>query len=151
MKNKGDFMLKIKSFIKNEAVLIISFLLAAASAFAVKPDAGYIDYIDFRTLALLFCLMAVMAGLNSLGIFKLLAVKLISLANSSRSMGMLLCMLCFFSSMLITNDVALITFVPFTIIVLNISNNKNLLIPLITLETVSANLGISSVHNGFKL
>ncbi len=134
-------MSKLKNFIKNEIVLIISFVLATASAFIVKPSTEYIGYIDFRTLALLFCLMAVMAGFNKLGIFKMLATKLLGFASDSRSLCLILSLLCFFSSMIITNDVALITFVPFSIIILTLSGKNNLLIPLVTLETVAANLG----------
>lgn len=134
-------MSKIKEFIKSEAVLIISFVLAAVSAFIVTPNAGYIDYIDFRTLALLLCLMAVMAGLGGLGVFRLLASKLLSFAGTTRSLCLWLSMLCFFSSMIITNDVALITFVPFTVIALKLCKCEKLLIPLIVLETVAANLG----------
>ena len=69
-------MLKVKEFIKNEIVLILSFVLAVISAFFVAPNKGYLEYIDFRTLGLLFCLMAVMAGLNSMGVFKFKAAKL---------------------------------------------------------------------------
>lgn len=134
-------MTKFKDFCKKEAVLIISFILAAASAFVVTPNAGYIDYIDFRTLALLLCLMAVMAGLNGLGVFRLLASKLLRLASTTRSLALWLTMLCFFSSMVITNDVALITFVPFSLVALKLSRQEKLLIPLVTLETVAANLG----------
>lgn len=134
-------MTKIKEYIKSEIVLIISFILAAASAFIVKPSAEYIGYIDFRTLALLFCLMAVMAGLGRLGIFKLLAEKMLKLSGSTRSLCLVLSLLCFFSSMLITNDVALITFVPFSIVALRLSGKEKLLIPLVTVETVAANLG----------
>lgn len=134
-------MVKIKKFIKEEAVMIISFILAAASAFIVKPSTEYIGYIDFKTLALLFCLMAVMAGLGKLGLFRLFAKKLLSFSGSVRSLCLVLSLLCFFSSMIITNDVALITFVPFSIVALNLSGKENLLIPLITLETVAANLG----------
>lgn len=134
-------MSKIKEFIKSEAVLIISFVLAAVSAFIVVPNAGYVDYIDFRTLALLLCLMAVMAGLGGLEVFRFLASKLLSLAGTTRSLCLWLSLLCFFSSMVITNDVALITFVPFTVIALKLCKCEKLLIPLVVLETVAANLG----------
>ncbi len=134
-------MKKVFDFCKKEAVLIISFILAAVSAFIVTPNADYIGYIDFRTLALLLCLMAVMAGLNSLGFFRLLASKLLSLASTSRSLALWLVLLCFVSSMIITNDVALITFVPFSVVALKLSGQEKLLIPLVTLETVAANLG----------
>ena len=71
-------MEKIKHFIKNETVLIVSFILAVGSAFIVPPNAEYVDYIDFKTLSLLFCLMAVMAGFGKLGLFDFLAKKLLS-------------------------------------------------------------------------
>lgn len=134
-------MLNVKEFLKKEAVLVISFVLAVASMFFVPPSAEYLGYIDFRTLALLLCLMLVMAGLNALGVFGLLADKLLSKTNSIRTLGLTLNLLCFFSSMLITNDVALITFVPFTLIVLKLSDKMNKAILLVVLETVAANLG----------
>ena len=134
-------MIKIKQFIKNEIVLIISFVLAVASAFFVTPNKGYFEYIDFRTLGLLFCLMAVMAGLNSLGVFKFIAEKMLSKVKSITGISLILSLLCFFSSMVITNDVALITFVPFTVTVLKLSDKMNKLIWLVTIETIAANLG----------
>ena len=132
---------KAKEILKSEAVLIISAVLAVVSAFFVKPSAAYFEYIDFRTLGLLLCLMLVMAGLNRLGIFSLLAQKLLSKTKSLRSLGLVLSLLCFFSAMVITNDVALITFVPFTVTALEISGRKKALIPIVVTETVAANLG----------
>lgn len=132
---------KIKRFFKDEAVLIISFVLAVVSVFFVSPSAAYLEYIDFRTLALLFCLMAVMKGLDSLGIFQLLAEKLLKRVYTLRGLSLTLCLLCFFSSMIITNDVALITFVPFTIVALRLSSSPKGLLPLVALETIAANLG----------
>ncbi|MBO5859127.1 MAG: citrate transporter, partial [Clostridia bacterium] len=107
----------------------------------VKPSVDYLSYIDFRTLSLLFCLMAVMAGLGALGVFRVLAQKLLKGVGSVRTLSLVLSMLCFFSAMLITNDVALITFVPFTAEALKISGKKEKLIPIVVLETVAANLG----------
>ncbi len=134
-------MIKVKEFIKNEIVLILSFVLAIISAFFVTPNMGYFEYIDFRTLGLLFCLMAVMAGLNSMGVFKFIAEKLLSKVKSISGLSLILGLLCFFSSMVITNDVALITFVPFTITALKLSGKMDKLIWIITIETVAANLG----------
>ena len=134
-------MTKFKEFIKNEIVLILSFVLAVISTFFVTPNKGYFEYIDFRTLGLLFCLMAVMAGLNSMGIFKFIAEKMLSKVKSISGLSLILGLLCFFSSMIITNDVALITFVPFTITALKLSGKMNKLIWIVTIETVAANLG----------
>lgn len=135
------FMIKIKEFIKKEIVLIISFVLAVISAFFVTPNKEYFEYIDFRTLGLLFCLMIVMAGFNKLGIFKFIAEKMLSKVKSISGLALILGLLCFFSSMIITNDVALITFVPFTITALKLSGKMNKLIWVVTIETIAANLG----------
>ncbi len=134
-------MQNVKKFLKSEIVLVLSFVLAVVSCFIVVPNKGYIDYIDFKTLVLLFSLMAATAGLNSLGVFSFLAEKLLKFVKRFSSLSVVLCLLCFFSSMLITNDVALITFVPFTLIMLNLIGKKDKAIILITLETVAANLG----------
>lgn len=128
-------------FIKSEAVLTASLLLAVVSAFFVVPNAEYFDYIDFRTLTLLFCLMVAMEGFKCLGIFGSLAKSLLGKVKSTRSLCLTLCLICFFSSMLITNDVALITFVPFTVIVLKLIGRADKLIYIVSLETISANLG----------
>ena len=134
-------MKKIIEFVKKETVLSIAFLMAVISAFIVPIDSQYIGYMDFRVLVLLFTLMAVMGGLQSLGIFEKLSYALLKYVKSTRSLTLLLVSLCFFLAMLITNDVALITFVPFTILILEKVDKPSLLIPIIVLETIAANLG----------
>ncbi len=137
-------MKKILQFCKKEAVLCIACLLAFFSMFLVPPDAEYVHYIDFRTLSILFCLMAVMAGLQQLGAFRKLAQMLLSKVHSMFRLVLILVMLCFFSSMLITNDVALITFVPFTFIVLRLTGEENVkkyAVPVVVMQTIAANLG----------
>lgn len=129
------------AFLKKETVLSIAFLLAVVSAFIVPIDAQYITYMDFRVLVLLFALMTVMSGLQSLGIFEKLSYALLKYVKSIRSLTLLLVSLCFFLAMFITNDVALITFVPFTILILEKVNSPKNLIPIIVLETIAANLG----------
>lgn len=132
---------KLRAFIKREPVLIISVLAAAVSCIFVLPDAGYIDYIDFRTLALLYSLMVVVAGLRGAGVFTALANTLCSRAKGPRSIGVILVCLSFFSSMLITNDVALLTFVPFAVVVLGMAGRTRDMIRIVVLQTVAANLG----------
>ena len=134
-------MTTIRSFLKKEPVLAISALAAVISCFLVPPDAGYADYIDWRTLALLYALMTVVAGLRKAGVFTALAHTLCRRAKNTRSIGMILVSLCFFSSMLITNDVALLTFVPFAVVVLGMAGRRQELIRVVVLQTVAANLG----------
>ena len=132
---------KVKDFFKKETVCCIAFLLAVVSMFFIPPSVNYFSYIDFRVLALLFSLMAVVRGFSSIGVFTRLGTMLLTHVHSLRMLSALFIFLCFFFSMLITNDVVLITFVPFTILVLSMAEQKKFLIPVIVLETIAANLG----------
>lgn len=134
-------MQKIWEFFKKETVLCIAAILAIGSMVLVPPSAVYAGYIDFRVLGLLFCLMTVVAGLQRCGVFTMLAHQVVGRAKSLRSLCRALVLLCFFFSMLITNDVALLTFVPFAIMVMAIIGQRRCLIWLVVLQTVAANLG----------
>ena len=135
---------KIIEFVKKETVLTAAMVLAVLSAVMIPPDTEYIGYIDFRTLAILFCLMTVMAGLQKLGIFRRVARILLQHTHNVIALAEILVLLCFFFSMLITNYVALITFVPFTFTVLRLSGEdavRKLAVPVVVLQTIAANLG----------
>lgn len=131
-------------FVKKEAVLCIAVLLAGMSMILVPPDAEYLSYIDFRTLGILFCLMAIVAGIRDMGLFELLAGKLLGAVRGMGGMVAVLVLLCFFLSMLITNDVALITFVPFTLTVMDRLEERlreKWLLKTVVMQTIAANLG----------
>ena len=134
-------MEKIKEFLKKETVLCIAALCAAATMLLVPPDAEYLHYIDWRVLCLLLCLMAVVAGFKSLGAFDWLTFQLLRRIKSGRVLGVTLVLLPFFCSMLVTNDVSLIVFVPFTLALLDGLGCAGAMAPVIVLQTVAANLG----------
>lgn len=134
-------MERLKKFLKSETVLVISAIAAVVSMFFVPPSADYFSYIDFRVLALLFCLMAVVCGLRKIGVFGALAEKLTCRTRNARALSIVLLLLCFFSAMLVTNDVALITFVPFAVFTLGLAGMNRHVIFVIVMQTVAANLG----------
>lgn len=149
MKKAAKWLL---NFIKKEAVLCAALLLGIFSMFLVPPDREYPAYINFRVLGLLFSLMVVMAGLRELGVFNKIACVMLKKADNSRKLYLVMVFLCFFSAMLITNDVALITFVPFTLLLLKMADMDSLAVPLVVFESVAANLGsaltpIGNPHN----
>ncbi|MBQ7294843.1 MAG: citrate transporter [Clostridia bacterium] len=131
----------IRNFIKKEAVLCIAAVCAVTTMFFIPPNKEYLGYIDWRVLCLLMCLMAVVAGFKSIGAFKVLTYQLLSRIKSGRVLSVTLVLLPFFLSMLVTNDVSLIVFVPFTLGLLSELGCKKSVVPLIVLQTVSANLG----------
>ena len=134
-------MSKIKEFIQKETVLCIAALCAFATMLLVPPDAEYLHYIDWRVLCLLMCLMAVVAGFKSVGAFQCLTYQLLSRVKNGRILSITLVLLPFFCSMLVTNDVALLVFVPFTLGLLTQLGCGNAIVPILVLQTVAANLG----------
>lgn len=134
-------MTALRRFVKKEPVLVIAALAALVSCFFCPPDAAYLGYFDLRTLALLYALMVVVAGLRQAGLFDWLAAALCARAGNVRALGLVLVGLSFFSSMLVTNDVALLTFVPFAVVVLGMAGQRRALARVVVLQAVAANLG----------
>ena len=128
-------------FFRKEAVFSIAAALALVSAFFSPPSLEYIWYVDWDTLAMLFGLMAVMKGFQNAGLFALLGNALIRRTADSRRMLAVLVFLPFVFSMFITNDVALITFVPIGLAVLRMARLERCAVQLVVLQTVAANLG----------
>ncbi len=132
---------KVRAFVSKEAVLVVAVLAAAVSCALVPFDEGYASYVDWRTLALLFCLMAVVTGLRFMGVMRLLGSWAVSRASSMRTLAFALVALTFVSSMAVTNDVALITFVPLALVVLSEMGEGRHTASVVVLMTVAANLG----------
>lgn len=130
-----------ENLIKKEPVMCIAFLLALVSIFFVTPDLEYVSYIDFRTLSILFCLMTAVAGFKKCGVFDCIASGLLSFVKSKTGIFLVLILGCFFLSMIMTNDVALITFVPFAILTLKKAQLHSKMIFVIVMQTIAANLG----------
>ena len=126
---------------RKQAVLCIAFLCATASTIAVGDAGGTLGYIDWRVITLLFCLMAAVAGLRRCGLLDRLAHRLVAGERSRRSVCLALVMLPFFASMLLTNDVALITFVPFAVLALETAGWRGDLARVVVLQAIAANLG----------
>jgi Na+/H+ antiporter NhaD/arsenite permease-like protein len=137
----STLLTRLSALVRSQAVLCAAWLLAIVSAFFVPPDGAYWGYLDLKTLCQLFSLMTVMAGLRRLGVFSALGARLLTAAHTTRQLEAVLVFLCFFSSMLITNDVALITFVPFTFAVLQMAGQSDRIPFVVILQTIAANLG----------
>ncbi len=131
-------MFALKAFLKKNTVLAVAAALALLSMFLVPPDKEYLGYMNAHVLTILFVLMASVSGFSAAGLFAKLSAALSRRTTSPRTLSMLLVLLCFFLSALITNDVALITFVPFT---LGLLGGERRVIPVVVMETVAANLG----------
>ena len=129
-------------FIRRESVFVIAAVAALVSAFFNPPSIRWLEAIDFRTLALLFSLMGVSEGLKVSGLFDAAAGMLMKRASDMRMLSLMLVAVVFFASMLFTNDVSLIMFVPFSMMLLDRERaDESYMIKLVVLETIAANLG----------
>ena len=134
-------MKSIVKFVKSQPVLVIAFLAAVVTMFIIPPDGEYLGYCNVTVLIQLFGLMVAVAGLRGVGIFDVVTRSMMKRARNVRLLALALVLICFFSSMLVTNDVALLTFVPLTILIFKDIQDEKSRILTIVLETAAANLG----------
>ena len=144
LQKRAFYLLHI--FLK-DPVLLIAALCAVLSCF-ITPQTNILQHINWEVLGTLFCLMLVVAGLHKCRLFELLAQKLLLRCHSLRILRLILVLLPFFTSMFITNDVALIAFVPFAISVLKMAGYPEQLIRVTVLQTIAANLGSMALPVG---
>lgn len=135
-----NMKLNILKFLKKEPVLIIALLLGLISACVIRPGLNVIySSIDYRTISLLFCLMILVKAFQDLNLLDWMANSLLKICKNDRTLYFVLVFFVFFISMFVTNDVALLTFVPITLLVCSRANLNAC--NLIIFETLAANLG----------
>ena len=130
-------------FLKKECVLVIAVTLAILSSFISIPK---LSYIDFKVLILLFNLMVVVAAFKELKVLDSIAIGLLKKCNTYTSISLALVFITFISSMIVTNDVALITFVPLSIVIARKANIN--VLKIVVFQTLAANLGSSFTPMG---
>lgn len=126
---------------KPDPVLAAAWGLAVISAIFVHPDQEYLSYIDWRSLGILWGLMVVIQGFRENTIFEKIGETVLHRVKYGWQLAAVLILMCFLGSMVITNDVALITFVPFAIMIMKNCKREDLIIPVVVLQTIAANLG----------
>ena len=136
----GD-SLKVIRFVKKNIVFFIAALAAVVSCFFVPPDKEYLNYFDWKTLSCLFITLAVICALRNIKFFTILARKLVIMTGNLRTLFVLLIVITFIGSMIIANDMALITFLPLGYFALSVAKQEKYMAYLFVLQNISANLG----------
>ncbi len=134
-------MTRLKNVIKTNAVMLIALLLAVITAFIVPPDGEYLGYFDFKTLTCLFAVLAVVCALRNVRFFYTLAEKIVKHFKNARIAILALIYITFIGSMLIANDMALITFLPLGYFVLISTGKEKYMCTTFILQNIAANLG----------
>ena len=132
---------KITAFAKKNVVMLIALAAAITTSFIVPPDKQYLNYIDYKTLTCLFCVLAVVCALKNIDFFYLLAKKIVRLFKNTRMSVLALVYITFIGSMLIANDMALLTFLPLGYLVLSTCNKQKYMAFTFIMQNIAANLG----------
>ena len=140
-KNHGMAWKKIATFVKKNAVLCIAIVAALITCIIVPPDKEYLGYFDLKTLTCLFCVLAVVCAFRNIRFFSILAAKIVRLFKNTRACILALVYVTFLGSMLIANDMALLTFLPLGYFVLSSTGKQKYMAFTFIMQNVAANLG----------
>lgn len=130
-----------RAFIKKNTVLFIAMCAAVITSVIIPPDKAYLGYVDLKTMACLFGTLSVVCALKNIRFFAILASRIILIAGNSRTAAVTLVFITFFGSMLIANDMALITFLPLGYYVFSTTGNRKEVATVFILQNIAANLG----------
>ena len=139
--NSPKIIPHIVGFIKKNIVLCVALVAAAITSVIVPPDAEYLGYFDLKTLTCLFCVLAVVCALKNINFFYFLAGEIVKRFKNIRYSVLALVYITFIGSMLIANDMALLTFLPLGFFVLSTTSNEKYMAFTFIMQNIAANLG----------
>ncbi len=131
----------LQRFIAKNVVMVVAMLAALVTSCIIPPDRAYLDYFDFKTLTCLFCVLAVVCALKNIRFFYILAQKIVAAFQNARLCILALVYITFVGSMLIANDMALLTFLPLGYYVLGTSGKTKYMAFTFIMQNIAANLG----------
>ncbi len=130
-----------RGFAKKNTVMLIAFAAALVTSFIIPVDKEYIGYFDFKTLSCLFCVLAVVCALKDINFFFIIARKIVHFFKTARMSILALVYITFIGSMLIANDMALLTFLPLGYLVLTTTKKQKYMAFTFIMQNIAANLG----------
>lgn len=129
------------AFLKKNVVLMVAIAAALVTSVFVPPDAGWLSYFDYKTLTCLFCTLAVVMALRNIHFFTVLACAVVTKFRNLRLCVLVLVYITFIGSMLIANDMALLTFLPLGYVVLDSTGKQKAMAFTFIMQNIAANLG----------
>ena len=128
-------------FVRKNVVMVVALAAAIITCLIIPPDKAYLDYFDLKTLTCLFCVLAVVCALKNIQFFYILAKRIVRLCRNARLSILVLVYITFIGSMLIANDMALLTFLPLGIFVLSTTGKNKYMAFTFIMQNIAANLG----------
>ena len=141
MQKRQFTMHRASSFLRKNVVMLVALVAAVVTCFLIPPDRAYLDYFDVKTLTCLFCVLAVVCALKNIQFFYILAKKIVQCFRNARMAILALVYITFIGSMLIANDMALLTFLPLGYLVLSSTGKQKYMAFTFVMQNIAANLG----------
>ena len=141
MQKRQFTMHRASSFLRKNVVMLVALAAAVVTCFLIPPDRAYLDYFDVKTLTCLFCVLAVVCALKNIQFFYILARKIVQCFRNARMAVLALVYITFIGSMLIANDMALLTFLPLGYLVLSSTGKQKYMAFTFVMQNIAANLG----------
>ena len=138
---RSHFVRIFADFVKKNVVMVVAMVAALITCLIVPPDRAYLDYFDLKTLTCLFCVLAVVCALKNIRFFYILAQKIVRIFKNARLSILVLVYITFIGSMLIANDMALLTFLPLGLFVLTTTGKGKYMAFTFIMQNIAANLG----------
>ena len=138
---KQNLLHTFTGFVRKNVVMVVALVAAVITCFFVPPDELYLGYFDFKTLTCLFCVLAVVCALKNINFFYNLARKIVRVFKNARMSILALVYITFIGSMLIANDMALLTFLPLGLFVLSSTGKGKYMAFTFIMQNIAANLG----------
>ena len=132
---------KTNEFLKKNIVMVVAFVAALVTSVIVPVDSKYLGYFDFKTLTCLFCVLVVVCALKNIKFFYILAQQIVQHFKTARMSILALVYITFIGSMLIANDMALLTFLPLGFLVLETTGKRHYMAFTFIMQNIAANLG----------
>ena len=139
--NRNFVIRNASSFLRKNLVMAVALVAAIVTSVIVPPDREYLDYFDVKTLTCLFCVLAVVCALKNIQFFYILAKKIVQYFRTARMAILVLVYITFIGSMLIANDMALLTFLPLGYLVLSSTGKQKYMAFTFVMQNIAANLG----------
>lgn len=132
---------RVRHLLTVNPFLTATAVAAALTCLLVPPSAEYLHYPEYRTLVGLWCFLTVISALDRTHLVTAAAEGVVGVLRGRRTLVVGLVLLTALGSMLITNDMALLTFLPLSALALRATGDEQHLAYVFVLQTVAANLG----------
>ena len=127
--------------ITRNPMLVVSAIAALITMIFVPPSPAYLDYFHWHTLVCLLCILMVISAFDSSGLLEFVAHSVAEHVKSLRALVIVLVLVTLGCSMILSNDMTLVTILPLAVLMLRSIRRERDIPFVFIMITLTANLG----------